>query len=659
MRAGARGGTLSTMQRLLALGWGCTLAMLAAAPTAAQDGAWYDPAPLLESLRPAQREGLAARLDVARLDDLPFYDVDLTVSDGLEGYAVRETIYVTHDGTAPWPEVVLRIFGNAAVAAGQSPPVTLLGGRCLDGIACVVEASAPSVVRVRLSSPLQPGARVRIELELRGVLRAIEPSRTSLLAQGLEGLTSLHGGGGGDYGLLSHSDGVASIAQGFAVLAPRHDAGFVTDDGGPLGDLGTDAMSNVRARVVVPRGAHVAGTGIETDATDLPPGEGHGPRTAVTLHAGLVRDFAVLVGAPLEHRERSVRGVTVRSWHRAGSRAAGGRVLSAAAGALSLFERRFGAYPYTELDLVEAPLVGGAGGVEFSGLVTIATMFYADPGAHGGGLGGALGGAGALAEMQASMLEFVTAHEVAHQWWHGIVGSDSRAHPWVDESLAQWSALLWVEDTYGRARAEQEGDRQVAMNYRAMRMSGAADAAVDQPTSAFAGPLSYAGLVYGKGPYFYRALRAELGDAALFSGLRAYVERHRYRLATGRGPVDALATGRHAEAVRTLARRWLDEAHGDEDLGASTDPADAVATMIPPELRETLARDPAMRAMLGRLVQGMLRGDGGGLEGLGGLSGLLGGAGGGDAAGGDAAEAAGTLRELEGILGQLPDSSSP
>ena len=41
------------------------------------------------------------------------------------------------------------------------------------------------------------------------------------------------------------------------------------------------------------------------------------------------------------------------------------------------------------------------------------------------------------------------------------------------------------------------------------------------------------------------------------------------------------------------------------------------------------------------------------------LSGLLGGAGGGDAAGGDAAEAAGTLRELEGILGQLPDTSSP
>ena len=39
--------------------------------------------------------------------------------------------------------------------------------------------------------------------------------------------------------------------------------------------------------------------------------------------------------------------------------------------------------------------------------------------------------------MTDGMLEFVVAHEVAHQWWHGLVGSDSRDHPYVDEALAQ------------------------------------------------------------------------------------------------------------------------------------------------------------------------------------------------------------------------------
>jgi hypothetical protein len=38
---------------------------------------------------------------------------------------------------------------------------------------------------------------------------------------------------------------------------------------------------------------------------------------------------------------------------------------------------------------------------------------------------------------------FVT-HELAHQWWFGIVGNDEYAEPWLDESLATWSMFLPV-----------------------------------------------------------------------------------------------------------------------------------------------------------------------------------------------------------------------
>src|SRR6185295_8478409 len=100
-----------------------------------------------------------------------------------------------------------------------------------------------------------------------------------------------------------------------------------------------------------------------------------------------------------------------------------------------------------------------------------------------------------------------------HQWWHVVVGSDSRAHPFQDEGLAQWSSLLYLDDRYGHARAQRDGDMQVRQNYQMMRMQGGADAAVDRPVDQFANPLAYAGLVYGKGPYYYDAIRHELGDA--------------------------------------------------------------------------------------------------------------------------------------------------
>jgi hypothetical protein len=321
-------------------------------------------------------------------------------------------------------------------------------------------------------------------------------------------------------------------------------------------------------------------------------------------------------------------------------------VLGAASSALEVFESRFGAYPYTELDVVEAPLVGGAGGVEFSALVTVASMFY-QPGGAGalGQLLGAAGGGAGAADTQDAMLEFVTAHEVAHQWWHGIVGSDSRAHPWVDESLAQYSAMLWVEARYGAARAQEEGERQVAMNYRAMRMMGVADGAVDRPASAFTRPIAYAGLVYGKGPFLYRELRTALGDTAFFAGLRAYVERWRYRVAPGRGPIDALATGRQASRVRALARRWLDETHGDDDLGGG-DTSSMLGSMLPPELRDQLAQDPNSQRMLEQMMRQMLQG--GGSD----LGQLLGGAGTGSGSEAD-------LGDVGSVLGDLPVDSTP
>jgi hypothetical protein len=374
-------------------------------------------------------------------------------------------------------------------------------------------------------------------------------------------------------------------------------------------------MSHVRARVEVASGVRVAATGTITVDTPVA-----GGRHAVDVSAAMVRDFAVLASPAFEVATRDVGGVTVRSHFLPAERAAGERVLDVAAHALAQFERRFGPYPYADLDVVEAPLVGGAGGVEFAALVTVASMFYRPVAPGEGPLGAVfqmLGGGAGMDHMVQSMLEFVTAHEVAHQYWHGIVGSDSRQHPFVDEGLAQYSAMLYLEDRYGAERARRDGDAQVRMNYQFMRLLGQPDAAVDRPVAAFATPIAYAGLVYGKGPYLYRELRSAVGDAAFFDALRAYVARYRFRLAPPRGFVELLATGRRAARVRALARRWLDESHGDEDLGRA-DLGGMLAQMLGPE---AAGMGPQLQQAL-ELIGGL---PGGGGQGRG----VAGGAGGG------------------------------
>jgi ABC-2 type transport system permease protein len=49
------------------------------------------------------------------------------------------------------------------------------------------------------------------------------------------------------------------------------------------------------------------------------------------------------------------------------------------------------------------------------------------------------------------MVTYVTAHEIAHQWWaHQVVPSDQQGATMLVESLAQYSALLVMEQMYGR-----------------------------------------------------------------------------------------------------------------------------------------------------------------------------------------------------------------
>ena len=48
------------------------------------------------------------------------------------------------------------------------------------------------------------------------------------------------------------------------------------------------------------------------------------------------------------------------------------------------------------------------------------------------------------------LVNYVTAHEIAHQWWaHQVIGADMQGMTMLSESFAQYSSLLVMEKTYG------------------------------------------------------------------------------------------------------------------------------------------------------------------------------------------------------------------
>jgi hypothetical protein len=106
--------------------------------------------------------------------------------------------------------------------------------------------------------------------------------------------------------------------------------------------------------------------------------------------------------------------------------------------------------------------------------------------------------------------------------------------------------------------------------YQIHRAQGGADGKVLRSAKAIGSRLEYAGLIQSKGALFFHALRETIGKTRFSRLLKLYLSRYAFRRAT---PDDLLRLAkrmvprRDRQAVEDLFRRWLEETHGDEDIG--------------------------------------------------------------------------------------------
>jgi aminopeptidase N len=192
-------------------------------------------------------------------------------------------------------------------------------------------------------------------------------------------------------------------------------------------------------------------------------------------------------------------------------------------------------------------------------------------------LGGLLG---QQKEMFESMLETTVAHEVGHQWWAMAVGSDSQRTPFVDESLTNYTAMLYYEDRYGATAAQKMIDLNLKTIYSMGRMLGGGDAPVNLSTSAYTNNMQYGAVVYGKGALYYEALRKLIGDQSFFSALKTYYSRYNLKLAPAKGLLQIVkeqSPGKAAQAD-ALYKRWIEEKHGDDDITGG--PATSIGDLL-------------------------------------------------------------------------------
>ena len=338
-------------------------------------------------------------------------------------------------------------------------------------------------LRTSLATPLPPGQSVQIETRFVVQLPPI-------------------------FARSGYSPDFFAVAQWFPKLAALETAGhFGSFPYYSLGEFYAD-FADYTLEVDTPADLAVAASGVLVDEQQ------RGERIIRHFEAARVHDVAFMAARGFRADVETVDGVLVRYLSPPGYEAAMVEHARVVRAGLAHYGHAFGAYPYPCLSVVVPPREAeGAQGMEYPTLITTGGPWRDVP--YVPSLSGAL----------------ITAHELAHQWFYGLIANDETLHPVLDEGLTEWASLDLIRHLYG----PREGlgalavDRFEAVRIVATRL---APSTAEGLAAYEYAPSEYGASVYARAALALESIRRSYGKERFDRALGIYTVSQRFRHAT-------------------------------------------------------------------------------------------------------------------------------
>jgi Peptidase family M1 domain len=390
--------------------------------------------------------------------DRPEIALDFTLSDDRRSVTGTETVVFTPDLDVR--ELVFRLVPNGPDSAPAGNRLVVDGVRGDDVAEGRYEAAGAS----------DPGGLYVVELD--DELAAGESTEVSLDFS----LTL----GSGTFDRVGVDGPVSWWASGAPLLAWEPGVGWARDPFVPLsGETASSPAADTAVTVSAPEDLTVLMTG--ATAQPSPPSGG---RRTWTAEEPVARDVGVAAG-PFTTTEATTPGGTRVTTGVLPDGDVPGDVFSEwTVEAIGDLEAFLGPFPYETLSVALLPDFGG--GIEYPSMI-----------------------------LEATPSPEVLVHEVAHQWFYGMVGNSQFRDPWLDEAFASWAEAV-VDPGSGLVSEE------------ALTLPGPVGGAMDQyPNSG-----RYFRLVYDKGGSALLEAQRAAGDEAFTAAIRCYVDATAWSIAT-------------------------------------------------------------------------------------------------------------------------------
>ena len=432
------------------------------------------------------------------------YDMDLTLNEADNSVSGHVDFRFYNDSEDDWDRLCLRDYPSLFIdpevvgydiATETNAALTEISGITdgRDGSALSYEREDDvSVLWIALPEPLAPDEEMTLSYDFKATVPTVADR----------------------FGVEA---GVYNVTNFYPILAEYTDEGWSHAAFYSMGECFYSEVSDYEVRLTVPAGYTVASTGTETELTD------NGETLSYRFDAPCVRDFVFSASGSFVTEERELDGVRVNVLYNRASQPVEDMApaveasFRAAEDSLAAFGEAFGRYPYGELDIILAPIA--AGGMEYPNLVIISDQYC-----ETWDLGGYIADYDPYGQ-----LKVVIAHEIGHQWFMGIVGSNSGMQPWQDESLASYTELVYAEylgEDQGQMYGRDVMDLTDPLVAKELTVWGVLP--INRAYYEFSDPDSYVLSVYSIGQIVLYQMEEIVGQEGFHAVLRAYVHENAF-----------------------------------------------------------------------------------------------------------------------------------
>ena len=248
------------------------------------------------------------------------------------------------------------------------------------------------------------------------------------------------------------------------------------------------------------------------------------------MNAPMINFFSVM-SAKLESKKENYQGISIEVYYHPSHAWNVDRMIESAKDSLDYFQQAFGPYQHKQLRIIEFPGYRGfaqsfANTVPYSESIGFITDLRnpddIDP------------------------VYYVTAHEVAHQWWgHQLNAANVQGSAILSESLSQYSALMVMKNKYGETRLRK------FLTYELDRyLRGRSAELLEEMPLMRSENQQY--IHYQKGSVVMMALEHKLGETKLNQALRALLDEYKFRSDLYPTTLDLI---RHLNAIATTEQQ--------------------------------------------------------------------------------------------------------